>query len=65
MKFFLLINIKMPTIVGILIFISRKNGALVFAHFGTFGGLYKMEKVHVTGILSDIFMNRIQTDNIG
>ena len=25
MKFFLLINIKMPTIVGILIFISRKN----------------------------------------
>ena len=25
MKFFLLINVKMPTIVGILIFISRKN----------------------------------------
>ena len=25
MKFFLLINIKMPTIVGILIFINRKN----------------------------------------
>ena len=25
MKFFLLINIKMPTIVGILIFISRKK----------------------------------------
>ena len=28
MKFFLLINIKMPTIVGILIFISRKNSML-------------------------------------
>ena len=25
MKFFLLINIKMPTIVGILIFINRRN----------------------------------------
>ena len=25
MKFFLLINIKIPTIIGILIFISRKN----------------------------------------
>ena len=27
-KFFLLINVKMPTIVGILTFISRKNGIL-------------------------------------
>ena len=31
MKFFLLINIKMPTIVGILIFISRKNFMLSYA----------------------------------
>ena len=29
MKFFLLINVKMPTIVGILTFISRKNSILV------------------------------------
>ena len=28
MKFFLLINVKMPTIVGILIFMSRKNSIL-------------------------------------
>ena len=28
MKFFLLINVKMPTIVGILIFMSRKNSLL-------------------------------------
>ena len=28
MKFFLLINVKMPTIVGILKFMSRKNGIL-------------------------------------
>ena len=28
MKFFLLINVKMPTIVGILTFISRKNSIL-------------------------------------
>ena len=28
MKFFLLINVKMPTIVGILIFIRRKNSFL-------------------------------------
>ena len=31
MKFFLLINIKMPTIVGILMFISRKNFMVTFA----------------------------------
>ena len=31
MKFFLLINVKMPTIVGILIFISRKNSILGFS----------------------------------
>ena len=31
MKFFLLINIKMPTVVGILIFINRKNFMLSFA----------------------------------
>ena len=35
MKFFLLINVKMPTIVGILTFISRKNGIL---------GIYELEK---------------------
>ena len=28
MKFFLLINVKMPTIVGILTFMSRKNSLL-------------------------------------
>ena len=28
LKFFLLINVKMPTIVGILIFMSRKNSIL-------------------------------------
>ena len=28
MKFFLLINVKMPTIVGILTFMSRKNSTL-------------------------------------
>ena len=28
MKFFLLLNVKMPTIVGILTFISRKNSIL-------------------------------------
>ena len=28
MKFFLLINVKMPTIVGILTFMSRKNNIL-------------------------------------
>ena len=28
MKFFLLINVKMPTIVGILTFISRKNNII-------------------------------------
>ena len=28
MKFFLLINVKMPTFVGILTFISRKNSNL-------------------------------------
>ena len=28
MKFFLLINVKMPTVVGILIFIGRKNNIL-------------------------------------
>ena len=28
MKFFLLINVKMPTIVGILTFMSRKNGII-------------------------------------
>ena len=30
MKFFLLVNVKMPTIVGILTFISRKNSVLAF-----------------------------------
>ena len=35
MKFFLLINVKMPTAVGILTFISRKNSIL---------SLYKPEK---------------------
>ena len=35
MKFFLLINVKMPTIVGILTFMSRKNGIL---------GLFEPEK---------------------
>ena len=33
MKVFLLINVKMPTIVGILIFMSRKNSIL--------GGLFE------------------------
>ena len=33
MKFFLLINIKMPTIVGILIFISRKNFMLNWVEY--------------------------------
>ena len=28
MKFFLLINVKMPTIVGILTFLSRKNSII-------------------------------------
>ena len=28
MKFVLLINVKMPTVVGILTFMSRKNGIL-------------------------------------
>ena len=31
MKFFLLINVKMPTFVGILTFISRKNSILGFS----------------------------------
>ena len=31
MKFFLLINVKMPTIVGILTFMSRKNSILCFS----------------------------------
>ena len=31
MKFFLLINVKMPTIVGILTFISGKNSILGFS----------------------------------
>ena len=30
MKFFLLINVKMPTIVGILIFMSGKNSILAY-----------------------------------
>ena len=29
-EFFLLINVKMPTVVGILTFISRKNGTFPF-----------------------------------
>ena len=33
MKFFLLINVKMPTIVGILIFISRKNFMLNWVEY--------------------------------
>ena len=33
MKFFLLINIKMPTFVGILIFISRKNFMLNWGEY--------------------------------
>ena len=41
MIFFLLINIKMPTIVGILIFISRKNFMLSSA---------LEEKVKIVGI---------------
>ena len=36
MEFFLLINVKMPTIVGNLTFISRKNNIL---------GLYEPEKI--------------------
>ena len=43
MKFFLLINVKMPTIVGILTFMSRKNNIL---------GLFEYEKA---GFL-DIFI---------
>ena len=43
MKFFLLINVKMPTIVGILTFISRQNGIL---------GLLKPKKV----VFLDIFI---------
>ena len=31
MKFFLLINVKMPTVVGILTFMSRKNSILGFS----------------------------------
>ena len=31
MKFFLLINVKIPTVVGILTFISRKNSILDFS----------------------------------
>ena len=30
MKFFLLINVKMPIVVGILTFISRKNSILAY-----------------------------------
>ena len=40
-KFFLLINVKMPTIVGILIFMSRKNTIL---------GLAEPEKVEFLDI---------------
>ena len=36
MKFFLLINVKMPKIVGILTFMSRRNSIL---------GLYEPEKM--------------------
>ena len=41
MKFFLLINVKMPTIVGILTFMCRKNSIL---------GLSKPEKAEVLNI---------------
>ena len=34
MKFYLLINVKMPTIVGILIFLSRNNGILGLSESG-------------------------------
>ena len=36
MKFFLLINVKMPTIVGILTFMSRKNSILGLLHEKSF-----------------------------
>ena len=35
MKFFLFINVKMPTIVGILIFVSRKNSILGLSELNT------------------------------
>ena len=38
MKFFLLINVKMPTTVGILTFMSRKNSIL---------GLSESEKIRI------------------
>ena len=41
MKFFLLINVKMPTIVGILTFMSRKNNIL---------GLFESEKADFLNI---------------
>ena len=51
MKFFLLINIKMPTVVGILIFISRKNfmlsSALQEKSFNCWCEIfYKQNKIH-------------------
>ena len=46
MKFFLLINVKMPTIVGILTFKSRKNSTL---------GLSEPEQAEILD--SFIFMN--------
>ena len=51
LKFILLINVKMPTIVGILTFISRRNYRLwhskpsISIYFGLFG-IYEQLKFH-------------------
>ena len=42
MKFFLLIIVKMPTIVGILKFVSRNNTIKVLLSFGDFDPVFKV-----------------------
>ena len=53
MKFFMLINVKMPTVVGILTFMSRKNSILGLfepekkAEFVGFFYTYELLKFHM------------------
>ena len=46
MKFFLLLNVKMPTVVGILTFVSRKNSIL---------NLYEPEKAELFDIFYTVY----------
>ena len=52
MKIFLLINVKMPTVVGILTFMSRKNGiVMVISRKNSILGVSEPEKAEYLDIL--------------